>query len=241
MATTSLAADQIIATQASALCDRLRHDLLRGWLKPGRKLPLKFLMEHYQAGQTPIREALNRLASEGLVEFRDQRGFTVTKISVEELRELNQTRCWLEERALRETLQNRTPAWEEGLVLAWHRLQRTKRSLSDAPFESNPEWDRLHAAFHRQLISACGSRWLLAYCEQQSALLYRYRQLAVRKAYPTRNVQAEHGAIMQAALDGDVEAAVRLLLAHYRATADVILNDPASLELVSEPPEEAAN
>ena len=235
MATSNLAPDQTIATQASALCDRLRHDLLQGWLKPGRKLPLKFLMEHYQAGQTPIREALNRLASEGLVEFRDQRGFTVTGISEAELRELNQTRCWLEERALRETMRNRTREWEEGLVLAWHRLQRTKRSLSDAPFESNPDWDRLHAAFHRQLISACGSRWLLAYCEQQSSLLYRYRQLAVRKAYPSRNVQAEHEGIMQAAIDGDEDTAVSRLLAHYRATADIILNDPHALERASEP------
>ncbi len=216
----------VIATQASALCDRLRRDLLEGWLKPGRKLPLKFLMERYQVGQTPVREALNRLASEGLVEFRDQRGFSVAGISSAELRELIRTRCWLEERALRESMRLRDLAWEEGVVLAWHRLSRTRHSISDVVFEANPEWDRLHRLFHQQLVSGCGSRWLVAYCEQQAALLFRYRQLSQRKAYPNRNVHAEHEGIVRAVIDGDVEGAVARLTAHFRATADVILTDP---------------
>lgn len=220
-------------TQASSLSDRLRIDLLEGWLKPGRKLQLKFLMEHYQAGQTPIREALNRLVSEGLIEFRDQRGFVVTNISADELRELTRTRCWLEERALRESMAARTVAWEEELVLAWHRLSRTRRSRSETDFDSNPDWDRLHRLFHRQLIVGCGSRWLIGYCEQQASLLYRYRQLASRRAYPTRNVQIEHEAILQAVLAGDAETAVARLAAHYQGTADVILADPT----VFEPPE----
>ena len=219
-------APAVIATQASTLCDRLRRDLLGGQLAPGRKLPLRFLMEHYQAGQTPIREALNRLASEGLVEFRDQRGFTVAPISAAELQELTRTRCWLEERALRESMLQRDPAWEEGVVLAWHRLSRTPRSTSDVVLEPNPEWDRLHRLFHIQLISGCGSRWLILYCEQQAALLFRYRQMAVRKAYPNRNLHAEHEGIVRAVVEGDVDSAVARLSAHYRATADVILTDP---------------
>jgi DNA-binding GntR family transcriptional regulator len=130
-----------VTTQASTLCDRLRKDLLEGRLKPGRKLQIKFLTDEYEVGQTPIREALNRLASEGLVELRDQRGFVVTGISVDELRELTKTRCWLEETALRESMEAASPEWEEGLVLAWHRLSKTPRSTAPDRFESNPEWE----------------------------------------------------------------------------------------------------
>ncbi len=216
----------VIATQTSALCDRLRRDLLEGELAPGRKLPLKFLMEHYQVGQTPIREALNRLAAEGLVVFRDQRGFTVAPISSAELRELIRTRCWLEERALRESMRSRDPAWEEGVVLAWHRLSRTPRSTSDVVLQPNPEWDRLHRLLHVQLISGCGSSWLISYCEHQAALLYRYRQLAIRKAYPNRNLHAEHEGIVRAVIEGDTETAVARLTAHFQTTANVILTDP---------------
>jgi DNA-binding GntR family transcriptional regulator len=214
-------------TQASSLCDRLRTDLLEGRLKPGRKLQLKFLMEQYQAGQTPIREALNRLASEGLVALRDQRGFTVTGISAAELQELTRTRSWLEERALRESMKAQSTEWEEGVVLAWHRLSKTRRSLSETDLDSNPEWERLHRLFHRQLIIGCGSRWLIAYCDQQVDLLYRYRQLSARKAFPTRNLHDEHEAITRAVVDGDADRAVALLTAHFQASADVIMADPA--------------
>lgn len=220
-----LSAD-LATTQASTLCDRLRIDLLEGRLKPGRKLQLKFLMEEYQAGQTPIREALNRLASEGLVALRDQRGFTVTEISIPELLELTRTRIWLEERALRESMKAASVEWEEGVVLAWHRLSKTKRSLSETGLESNPEWDRLHRLFHRQLISGCGSRWLIAYCDQLVDLLYRYRQLSARKAFPTRNLHEEHEAITHAVVSGEADRAVALLSAHFQASADVISADP---------------
>lgn len=213
-------------TQASALCDRLRRDLLEGKLRPSQRLQMKTLMEEYQAGQTPLREALNRLASEGLVQVRDQRGFVVTGISADELRELTKTRCWLEERALREGMATAAPEWEENLVLAWHRLAKAPRSLASDHFVSNPEWERLHRAFHRQLIVGCGSRWLVSYCEQLADLLYRYRQLSISRAYPTRNVRDEHETILRAVVDGDTDRAVALLTDHYRSTADVILADP---------------
>ncbi len=63
---------------------------------------MRFLMETYQTGQTPLREALNRLTSDGLVEVREQRGFYVRDISRAELAELTKTRCWVESLALRE-------------------------------------------------------------------------------------------------------------------------------------------
>lgn len=214
-------------TQASSLCDRLRTDLLEGRLAPGRRLQLKFLMEHYQAGQTPMREALNRLASEGLVELRDQRGFVVTGISAGELQELTRTRCWLEERALRESMSAHAPEWEEGVVLAWHRLSKTPRSLSQTSLESNPEWDRLHKLFHRQLIQGCGSRWLITYCDQQVDLLYRYRQLSAHKGFGHRNLHDEHEAITKAIIAGDADQAVKLLTAHFQASAALLLQDPA--------------
>jgi DNA-binding GntR family transcriptional regulator len=65
------------STQASTIYDRLRKDLLSGKLEPGRKLQMRFLTEMYQTGQTPLREALNRLTADGLVECRDSAGFTL--------------------------------------------------------------------------------------------------------------------------------------------------------------------
>jgi DNA-binding GntR family transcriptional regulator len=212
-------------TQASTVYDRVREDLLSGRLKPGHKLPMRFLMDTYQTGQTPLREALNRLTAEGLVESRDQRGFYVTGVSRPELEELTRTRCWVERLALRKAMAAATPEWEEALLVAHHRLSRTPRSLSTERFEDNPEWEKLHRIFHRTLISQCGSRPLLAFCDQLADQLYRYRRLSILKAFPSRHVADEHRAILDAVLSRDTERAGSLLTAHYAATADVLLED----------------
>lgn len=212
-------------TLATNLYDRLRADVLAGKLEPGRKLQIEFLCDRYGAGQTPVREALNRLTSDGLVERREQRGFAVTPVSRDDLLEITKTRCWLEEVALRESIAQRTAQWEEALVLAHHRLAKMPRSNSNQGYEENPDWEALHKAFHHALIGACQSRWLIAFCEQLADQLYRYRQLAVHRTYPNRHERVEHQAIVDAVLGGDADEAVRLLNAHYRQTADIILAD----------------
>jgi DNA-binding GntR family transcriptional regulator len=213
------------STQTSTVYDRLREDLLSGRLEPSRKLQMRFLTELYQTGQTPLREALNRLTADGLVECREQRGFYVADISRSELAELTKTRCWVESLALRESMAASTPQWEEQLLLAQHRLGRTPRSLNAEHFEDNPEWERLHRVYHRTLIGNCGSQSLIAFCGQLADQLYRYRRLSIRKAFPSRHVTDEHQAIMAAVLSGDADHAVDLLTAHYRQTAEVILQD----------------
>lgn len=213
------------STQASSIYERLKADILSTALTPGRKLQLRFLMDRYGAGQTPIREALNRLASEDLVEGKDQRGFFVRAISRAELQELTKTRCWVEGLALREAMANKTAQWEEELLVAHHRLDRTPRSLNAEQFEDNPEWERLHRQFHYRLISECGSRPLIAFCEQLADRLYRYRQISIRKAFGTRHVNDEHESILKAVLSGDADNAVILLENHYNRTARVILGE----------------
>ncbi len=224
------------STQTSTVYDRLREDLLTGRLEPSRKLQMRFLTDRYQTGQTPLREALNRLTADGLVECREQRGFYVADISRNELAELTKTRCWVEGLALRESMAAATPQWEEQLLLAQHRLGRTPRSLNAEQFEDNPEWERLHRIYHRTLVGNCGSQSLIAFCGQLADQLYRYRRLSIRKAFPSRHVTDEHQAIMDAVLSGNADRAVELLQKHYTQTAEVILEDQRTFpELTTEP------
>ncbi|MBP0495177.1 GntR family transcriptional regulator [Roseomonas sp. SG15] len=214
-----------VPTHATGVYDRIRDDLLEGRLRPGARLQIRALMERYAIGQTPLREALNRLTADGLVECRDQRGFTVPGVSAEELTELTRTRCWLEERGLRESMAAANPAWEEGLVLAHLRLARTPRVPTGEDAAGITEWEARHRAFHRALIAGCGSRWLIAFCEQLTDRHQRYRRLAARRAFPGRDVEREHADILAAVLARDVDGAVALLVSHYEATAAVILDD----------------
>lgn len=213
------------ATLATGIYERLKADILATRLEPGRKLQSRFLMDQYNVGQTPLREALNRLSTEELVIGMEQRGFYVKPVSREELQELTKTRCWVEGLALSESMANATRDWEETLLVTHHRLDRTPRSLDPERFEDNPEWEVHHRAFHAALIGLCGSRPLIGFCEQLADRLYRYRMMSISKAFRVRKVSDEHAQILKSVLERDTARAVRLLQEHYRRTADVIVSD----------------
>ena len=207
------------STLASTVYQQLRDDLLGGVLEAESKLRVEWVVSKYGAGASPVREALNRLASEGLLGRHDQRGFFIMPVTASELEELTRTRCWLEERALRESIAHRTAEWEEQLVLALHRLGRASRLSPQNPVSINPDWERLHRIFHRVLISACRSQWLVGFCDQLSDHAYRYRQMASDSESAQRDDFGEHRRIAECALDGNADGAVEALINHYQLTA----------------------
>ena len=200
----------------------LRADILSGKLTPGKKLKIEELRASVGTGASPIREALSRLTSDGLVDRLDQRGFRVAEISLDEFDDLLKARCWLEERALRESIAHGKAKWEEELVLSFYRLSRVPRSVGESTFAANAEWENLHKDFHLALLSACGSPILIRYCEQLYDQNIRYRNIAGTVAYPTRNVMNEHQDVMNATVDRNADLAVDTLLSHYTNTGSFL-------------------
>jgi DNA-binding GntR family transcriptional regulator len=205
--------------------ERLRTDLLTGSWPPGGKLLMHQLRDRYACGASPLREALSRLVTEGLVVHHDQRGFVAAEVSEAELQDIVRTRSALESMALALAFEQRTPEWEEALVLAFHRLSRTPRSVQPDSYEENPLWEQYHRAFHQTLLAACGSPVLRGFCEQLYDRAYRYRQLAARKAYKRRNELDEHRALFDAVMAGQLTEAQRLLAEHYQRTARLFTGD----------------
>jgi DNA-binding GntR family transcriptional regulator len=204
--------------------ERIRRDILNGELFPGEKLQIEAISERYGIGIAPVREALNRLSSEGLVERKSQRGFFVAEISMTSLEELVKTRIWLETLALRESILNGDEDWEEQLVLAYHRLARTNRRMpSEAGRELSEEWEQRHREFHLLLLDRCGSGWLLGFCSTMMDQAVRYRSLSMN-VHPSllrrEGAAAEHEAILKAAVDRDADGACTLLAEHYTITLE---------------------
>ncbi len=214
-------------TLASTVYRQLRHDIVKGVLTPGEKLRIESLRDRYGVGGSPIREALNRLYSEGLVSQRDQRGFCVAPVSVDDLLELLRTRCLINEIALRELIARGDDAWEEAIVLAFHRLLRTPERVPDAPEKPNPEWEQRHRTFHAALIAACDSHWLRGFAEMLFDCADRYRHLSGHvRVEPQRDIVGEHRAIMEATINRDTATAVRLLNEHAVLTAELLRQSP---------------
>lgn len=211
-------------TITSRIYARLKADILDARLNPGSKLKIDELRAYYGAGASPIREALSHLASDRLVERLDQRGFRVAKASGEEFSQLLKTRCWLEERALRESIANGDTDWEERIVLAPYRLSSVPRSKSADKFVFNSEWEVFHKAFHMALIAACGSTIMLRYCDELYEQNIRYRALSDRAAFPDRDLVGEHEAIKEATLARNADLAVQRLFGHYTETGKYLMD-----------------
>jgi GntR family carbon starvation induced transcriptional regulator len=204
--------------------ERIRRDILSGELFPGEKMQIEAISDRYGIGIAPVREALNRLSSEGLVERKNQRGFFVAEISMTALEELVKTRIWLETLALRESIQNGDEDWEEKLVLSYHRLARTNRRMpAEAGRELSEEWELRHKEFHLLLLDRCGSSWLLGFCSTMMDQAVRYRSLSMN-VHPSllrrEGAAAEHEALLSAAIDRDADRACRLLAEHYTTTLE---------------------
>jgi DNA-binding GntR family transcriptional regulator len=209
-------------TKVTEVLEQLRSQILYGKLAPGEKLRLEHLAPQFGVGRTPLREACSRLVSEGLVTSEDQRGFRVATISRAELLDLTRTRQQLESLALRASIHQGDLAWEGLVIAALHRLSRARHparggdTLDDA-------WEREHAALHGALMSACGSPILLRLRATLFVQSERYRRLAVACGQPSRDIHAEHEALVRAALARDVERACALLVEHIAATTDRVL------------------
>ena len=197
---------------------RLRNDIITGNLEPGRKLKIEELRRTYDSGSSTVREALSTMCADGLVERFDQRGFRVAEVSVAAFDDLLKTRCWLEERAIRESIATGDTAWEESVVLAHHRLSRTPRSAPDNANPTDNAWEAAHRVFHLSILAGCGSEILVNFCSQLYDQNIRYRNLAGTAAYPRRDIDAEHQAVFDAVVDRDADRAVAKLVEHYVGT-----------------------
>src|SRR5580765_3652483 len=173
--------------------DHLRAEILSGRLEPGAELAEVALSEQLGVSRGPLREAIGRLASEGLVTVRPRRGAVVRSLSKEEFLELYQVREALEMLAVRlavPRLGDEDVAVLEGLVATM--AKHAEREEVAEFFEAN-------SAFHVRLVEASGNAKLLELYEQLLAQLGRYRLRSLTLRGNLDRSVAEHAAILRAA------------------------------------------
>src|ERR1044072_1821904 len=107
-------------TLTSDVFDRLRTDILHCHLRPNSRLLFRDLRASYASGMSPLREALMRLASEGLVVLEEHKGFRVAPVSREEVVDIATTRCELEGLAVRMAIEKGDDLWEANILARFH-------------------------------------------------------------------------------------------------------------------------
>ena len=187
---------------------QLRNAILRGPIPPGTVLVQEQLAEQLGISRTPVRDALDRLASEGLVVRSSGGRIHVAPFSVDELREKYLVRRALEVLALRLAAPH----------LPGEPLNRLK-ALIDAMQQAITEGNahlvaQGGAAFHDTIFAACGNLYLRQLLTNLNDSIRRYRRAAIDIPGRAAETLREHHRIYQCLANGDIAAAQQALEDH---------------------------
>jgi DNA-binding GntR family transcriptional regulator len=205
-------------TKAEAVYRETRWRILTGALPPGTPVNQAELAAEFQMSPTPVREALRRLESEGLVVFVAHTMVTVSPLDLKELDDLYAIRVDLDSLA--------------GRLAATNRTKQDMAKLTDLldPLSTTEPRDRFerNRAFHRGVYAASGNQQLTRLLDQLWDRTERYRIVLVATEmdagtrYERSHSDDEHRAIASAVFDGDSELVSKLLRAHVQNSHDLI-------------------
>ncbi|SFC38853.1 GntR family transcriptional regulator [Streptomyces aidingensis] len=193
------------------ILEALRGALASGELKPGEVYSAPVLAERYGVSPTPVREAMQQLASEGAVEAVPNRGFRVAGISARDLAELAEVRAALEVPAVGR-LAGAVP--EDGIA----ELRLLAQDAAEAAgYGCRVRYGEADLLFHRALLELSGNRQLVTVATD----LFRRAQRPVPGRRPPGTAELladalEHVALIDALAAGDADTAARLTREHIR-------------------------
>jgi len=214
--------------------DKVRLAILSGLLKPGSKLRIGDLCEGFALNLSAVREALQRLNSDGLVIAEPQRGFRVAPISKAELLDLTRVRIEIEMLCLRNAMENGDINWESQILSSAHALRATEVPEVLTDFEGFAAFGVRHEAFHEALCSGCDSPWLLRLRQKLYVQSERYRRMSNTARAPKRRLKDEHDDLAEAVLARDPYRTSKLIESHFNMTTQLLLQTiaPEDLETV---------
>lgn len=217
-------------SRADELYDWIRSAIVAGQLRPHERLVETTLAELASVSRTPVREALRRLTSDGLVTERDSGGLEVSGFSLDELADL----C-----AVRETLEGMATGLaavsRSEMELATLRTITQREESLGTTAEELEQRVALNHSFHEILWRASRNRYLADELKHLRGLIERLQDTTLR--YPDRVEEAhrEHLEIISALEARDVAQAEQLGRQHFRNAMARRLASPRTAFELREP------
>jgi DNA-binding GntR family transcriptional regulator len=202
-------------TSEAIAAAELRSAIVRGDLAPGEKILQEATAQELGVSLIPLREALKTLAGEGIVTYQPQRGYFVTELPVERIRELYLARELVEAEVERLAVSRLDDAALESM-----RAQVTVQKRAVAERDA-VEMITANRTFHFTIFESCGNSLLVRFVAQLWDALDPYRVLSYRRmwiqpdeALLPDEILAEHHRILDALQSGDPDSALFLLHEH---------------------------
>jgi DNA-binding GntR family transcriptional regulator len=199
-------------THAEALAQHLADEIVAGRLTPGTRLEEIPLAAAHGVSRTPVREALRRLESSGLVETRARRGTVVAQPEPRRLREIFAVMAELEALAAAGCARAMRPAERQALELLHKRIAAMVRAADLGAYRE------ANVAFHQALYAGAHNGYLAEIAADTRRRLAPFRAAQLEAGDRLRRSHEEHGAIVTAILRGDAETAAQRMREHLALT-----------------------
>lgn len=204
-------------TLVEAICKKIRRDIIAHELLPGQKINVKELAKKYGSSETPVKQALNQLVSEQIVENYPRHGMKIKSIDGEEAREIFQLRLMMDLYYTKEIIEavriNRElrDALEKNVEEHFEILEKYEK---DSSVENYMEYYLQDARFHELYLICSGNRKMVELYHSINPFIYSnyiFRKQSIEKNYSGLE---EHRSIIQAIFDEDEDRLKTCLKAH---------------------------
>lgn len=204
-------------TMQESAVDHLRQLILSRQLEPGQRLVQTELAQQLGVSRTPVREALHKLAAEGLVVFSSYKGAAVVEFSGAELKEIFTVRAALENHATYLAAQRISSTEIEDL--------RTKLDQMETAFANQDflQLLQIHQEFHAGIYAAAKQQRLYDLAIQYFELGNVYQQMALSLGRGAKDPVVEHLEILNALERKEGQRARQLVQSHVELTISELL------------------
>lgn len=209
-------------TLATFCVSKIQDLILNAKLLPGERIKGEYLKNYLGVGLSPIREALSRLVSTGLVEFIDNIGFSVPLISSNKVYDTYKSYAKVEALLLREAIETGDEIWESEIIAALYHLSKVEKKDAKAEYHT---WSIYNENFHKALISGCALNGLNNIRKHFMLNKDWYQNLA---HHNLTNEQidvnhSEHSKIAELAIARKTDAACAMLYKHTMHSLDPLI------------------
>ncbi len=192
--------------------DRLKDALRHAAIPPGEPLSENRISKVMGISRTPVREALQMLSQEGLVEITPGRGITVAARSFRQILDVLYIRLILEPELTRLAAENIT---SKQMDILWDSLRKMEKAVENADRRG---WSIADITWHDTLSEACPNQLLGEMVLQMCNRIHRYASIDhTLKIRQLRNGTAEHRLIVEAIASGDADAAAEAMRDHLKS------------------------
>jgi DNA-binding GntR family transcriptional regulator len=202
------------ASAAARVASELRSEILQGGITPGSRLSQQTTAERFGVSRIPVRDALQILVGEGLVQPVSNATAVVTGMSIAELQELYELREAVEPLATQIAVPN--------VGRAEHITMRKQLQIMEENVDTRT-WLAANNAFHAAVYERAGRPRMIELVERLRRLTDRYMYVHIEVIGQMEHLMSEHLGILAAVEAGDAALTATLTREHLASSHDYLL------------------